>query len=131
MTVVQWFRVKYPRYGHALFAIPNGAILCDLTAKKRRARIGYLLDEGLRLGVSDLFLALPNKDFHGLWLEMKDKNKTISSLSSEQKIFLFEMQKYGYCAQWAAGCDEAIDIILNYMADFDHAMAAQKILEVS
>lgn len=121
VTVIKWFRLTYPRYRGALFAIPNGAVLCDLPDSKRRARMGYLYDEGFRAGVSDLFLALPTQHYHGLWIEMKDQKKTISDVSPEQKLFLFEMQRYFYAAYWAAGCDHAMDIIKRYMLGFDNA----------
>lgn len=114
-NVVNWFRVQYRVYSPHLFAIPNGAILCDLSERKRKARMGYLMAEGFKKGVSDLFLAVPNDNHCGLWLEMKADGKTFSSLSPEQHQHLIDMKRAGFAAYWAPGFDTARIIINEYM----------------
>lgn len=63
---VRWFRLQYPKYHWNLFSIPNGSKRNKITAIKLKA-------EGVLSGVSDLFLALPSKYYHGLFIEMKIK----------------------------------------------------------
>lgn len=119
-SFIQWFRFKYSRISHALFAIPNGAILCDLENKKRQSRMAYLYDEGFRPGVCDLFLAVPTNHYHGLFIEMKDENKTMKSLSQEQSLFMFDMNSLGYCARCAIGFDAAKTITEEYLNDYEY-----------
>lgn len=69
---------------------------------------------GVRSGVSDLFLAYPNKRFHGYWIEFKyDKNK----LTASQKTWFRLMGSAGY----ATGCfndpRKAWDSILEYLGE--------------
>ena len=115
-AVVEWYRWQYPKLQNYLFAIPNGAALCDISGKKRNARLKYLFDEGFRSGVSDLFLALPAAQYHGLWLEMKDNHKKIESLSLNQTEFILDMRAAGFAAAWAAGSAQAIAALQKYMA---------------
>ena len=45
---------------------------------------------GVKAGVSDLFLAYPNPNFHGLWIELKSEK---GKKSPEQKHWLFLWQR--------------------------------------
>ena len=112
--VVLWFKMQYPKLTGCLFAIPNGAHLAG-TPKSRAIKMRKMKAEGFKNGVSDLFLAVPVGEYSGLWLEMKDYNKKASSLSVEQKEHLELMANNGYAAEWAAGFDEAKEIITDYM----------------
>lgn len=112
VAVVSWFRLKYPK--HHLIAIPNGQWIAG-AGKRKFALINKYKAEGLTNGVSDLFLAASKNGYHGLWLEMKDKGKTESSVSKDQKSFIDDMRKAGYKAEWAAGFDQAKKIIEDYM----------------
>ncbi|MDH5182463.1 MAG: VRR-NUC domain-containing protein [Gammaproteobacteria bacterium] len=116
VAVIQWFRAKYPKHKWCIFSNPNGAILCDLIPKKRVARMRYLMAEGFKKGVSDLFIAVPVGDKHGLWVEMKDVNKTLCSVSKDQMEHIELMTKMGYEAIWCAGSDIAIAAITTYMS---------------
>lgn len=59
--------VKYLRYKkYVVFSIPNHGV--------RSPRMGaYYKEEGLLPGVADLFLMLPNKHSHGVFIEVKSK----------------------------------------------------------
>lgn len=115
VMLLQWFNAQYPTLREFLIAIPNGAILCDLTQQKRAARMSYLIAEGFKKGVSDLFLAVPTPKHYGLWLEMKAPGKTIRSLSEEQADYLLRFKRMGYQAKWAPGFDVAKQVIIDYL----------------
>lgn len=70
---------------------------------------------GERKGACDVFIALPNKKYHGLWIEMKRKNGGVKSL--EQVEWVNRMNKVGYLAHFAHGFEEAKDIAIDYLKD--------------
>lgn len=115
IATVQWFRHQYRNANGCLFAIPNGAILCDLPPRQRLLRMNYLIAEGFKKGVSDLFLAYPVGGYAGYWLEMKDVKKTVSAVSPEQLDHLELMRKMGYAADWVSGFDQAKPALNAYM----------------
>lgn len=115
VTVVRWFKLQYPNYKDCIMAIPNGSVITG--GAKGMGRYKWMLSEGFKSGVSDLFIAVPSRAKHGMWLEMKDVNKTKCSVSEAQKNHLTEMLRVGYEATWAAGSKEAIDLIKKYMSD--------------
>lgn len=102
---VSWFRLKYPKHKISLFAIPNAA--------KRSARGGkWMKDEGLLSGVSDLFLAVPTIEYHGLFIEMKIKpNKP----THEQLQFIEAMNNRKYKAVVCYSFDEFVETIECYL----------------
>ena len=79
--------------------------------------MAYLKKEGFKKGASDLFIAVPKRDKHGLWLEMKDGGKTLCSVTQEQREHIDLMLEMGYAACWAAGFDAAQAIVRAYMDD--------------
>jgi hypothetical protein len=88
-----------------LIAIPNGG---------RRGKIesAMLKAEGVKAGVSDLFLAVPTRHYPGLWIEMKIKpNKP----SHAQIDWLKSMALQGYAVAVAWSWEEARDTIINYL----------------
>jgi hypothetical protein len=93
--------VKWARYlGLPLISIPNGGSRTPWAGQKERAM-------GLRVGVSDLFLAIPNSAHHGFWIEMKRKG---SKPNPYQLEWLKLMQSHNYKAEWyddweVAKCD--------------------------
>jgi hypothetical protein len=93
-------------FGKHLFAIPNGGLRNKIVAAKLKA-------QGVRAGVSDLMLAIPSKDSHGLFIEMKRTQG--SSTSESQKNFIKDRIYYGYEAHIAKGSKEAEAIILEYI----------------
>ena len=110
-----------------LHEIPfNGLKLRDLLIKipnegKRSQFIGNKMKkEGLRKGVSDLFLAFPtlvkyNKKLHkfcGLWIEVKSLHGVISK---EQKLWAEIMMLVGYRVVLVRTVDEGIQAIKDYL----------------
>lgn len=89
-----------------IFAIPNGGLRNKSTAAKLKL-------EGVKKGVPDLFLAVPNKYFHGLFIEMKRIKGGV--LSKEQKIWKELLTAEGYCWSVAKGFQEGKAIIEEYL----------------
>ena len=114
-AVVRWFKMQYPKYQECIVAIPNGAHLAGKTVDDRKRQMAKMKREGLKPGASDLFIAVPVGDLSGLWLEMKKTGETYSSVKTNQREHLAQMIKVGYAADWAAGIDQAINIIKKYM----------------
>lgn len=113
-ALVSWFNLQYRQYRGCLFAIPNGTHLAGNRAQ-RGIKMKKLKAEGFKTGVSDLFLCVPSGDYHGLFLEMKDKGKTQCHLSDQQKAHLELVKKHGYAGEWAAGFDEGKKVIEQYL----------------
>ena len=116
-VVIQWAKYREGRYPELkwLLAIPNGA---KLPYKKTRSGKRYspeaikLKAEGLKSGVSDLFLPAPRNGFCGLWVEMKvGTNKP----TEEQTIFTADMNSRGYLATGCWGSEHAIVSIATYL----------------
>lgn len=103
--IIKW-ATTHPICKDYLLAIPNG-MRCNY--KQARSHVA----QGLRKGVSDLFLAYPAGNYHGLWVELKKDRH--SYLSEEQIKWLERMADVGYDAQPAYGYKEAISIIENYL----------------
>jgi hypothetical protein len=69
---LKWFYYQYPKYSNLIFAIPNGGQRNIVVAKK-------LKEEGVKPGVPDLFLPVPNNGFCGLFIEMKSEKGILSN----------------------------------------------------
>src|ERR1044072_2253058 len=98
---------------HWIKTQPNirGLIIHIRNEGRRDVKYGNKLKRmGLRAGVSDFFLPLPTKMYHGLWIELKRKKG--SRESDEQKAWLLKMRALDYCACFAYGWEDARDIIL-------------------
>ncbi len=88
-ALIAWWKLQHKAYQlpeFALFAVPNGGA--------RTAATGAILKrEGVRKGIPDLLLAAPNKQYHGMFIEMKaGKNGE----TPEQKKFLDYVAEQGY-----------------------------------
>jgi hypothetical protein len=90
-------------WGPLLICIPNGAHLAgDSSARSRQ--MNHLKAMGLKPGTSDLFLAMPVKQYHGAWFEMKKIGAR--KPSPEQYEFLLRMERQGYYVDVCYGFDE-------------------------
>lgn len=102
---IRWFDLQYPNLKQLLFAIPNGGNRNIITAKIMKA-------EGVRAGVSDLFLSVASQGFNGLYIEMKyGKNKA----TPEQRTFIEAVRAHGYKAEIIDSFDKFQDQIQNYL----------------
>ncbi|MCG8381827.1 MAG: VRR-NUC domain-containing protein [Gammaproteobacteria bacterium] len=88
-----------------LFAIPNGG--------KRDAReAARLKRQGVKAGVSDMFLPVPMHDRFGLWIELKvGKGKP----SEDQEKWINRMVEVGYLAMVIWGWKSAVEAIDAYL----------------
>lgn len=90
------------RWAHA---IPNGG-------KRDKKEAANLKRQGVKPGVSDIFLPLPRGKYHGLYIELKTKD---GRPSTEQKEFISYVRKNGYAACVCYGTEEAITATKQYL----------------
>lgn len=88
------------------FAIPNASAL------SASGRI-YKWKEGLTAGVFDIFLSIPSKDFHGLYIEMKRNDR--SQATDHQRAFGGAVTEQGYAATVCHSAQEAIERATTYL----------------
>lgn len=100
---VQYFRLQYRNY--KIIAIPNGGYRDRRTAKT-------LVEEGVESGVADLFVIKPNKEYAGLWIEMKWGS---NGQSENQKKFQIYVERMGYKYVVAYTFDEFKNEVDNYL----------------
>lgn len=119
-ALIAWWNHYAPTKGldpRLLFAIPNGAMLAG-DARLRAIRMAMLKRGGLRVGVPDMFLAVPkmlhgHTTFHGLFLELK----RIGGKASPDQIAMATLLRRDYNVVIVEGCDEAMRAIKAYLAD--------------
>lgn len=108
-ALISWWSYACKQFGiseNLLFAIPNGGARSAATGATLKA-------EGVRPGIPDLFLAVPSKDYRGLFVEMKKKRG--GRVSDAQKQMSTELERSGYCVKVCCGFDEARPIICEYL----------------
>lgn len=102
-----------------LHSIPNGAHLAG-DSKARAMQMRRLKEQGLKTGVSDVFLPLPvtrvGGVYAGLYIEMKRRKVDgPAKVSSDQQDFQQAMTAAGYKCVICYGADEAIVAIKKYL----------------
>lgn len=106
---------KYPELASPLFfAIPNGGSRGD-SAHTAKIQGGKLKGEGVKPGVSDLFLAVPRGQYAGFFLEMKKLRGKGVGPSKEQLEFIDLVKSQCYYATVAYGWQEAWNELVNYL----------------
>ena len=110
VAIFKWAMVKSKEYPELklLNGSLNGVRLSIGAAMKAKAA-------GMRKGYPDLFLPVPKRNAHGLFVELKQSGKTPSAVSEDQHVWLYLLNKQGYHACVAFGYHEAIDILSWYM----------------
>ncbi len=114
-AVIDWFAAYAHTVGldaRLLFAIPNGSWLAG-DARQRAIQMSRLKATGLRVGVPDLFLALPCVWFHGLFVEMK--RSVGGRVSDDQRDMALLLESRHYQVVTSKGSDEAIRAIKGYL----------------
>lgn len=111
--------INEPRFAPAVqrtHAIPNGG-------GRSKAEAGRLKAEGVMKGVSDIFCAMPQGSFHGLYIEMKSPEGRVSD---EQDAWLSESRALGYAGAVCRSADEAFDLWRTYNAGSELPETAQE-----
>ena len=107
MNCVNWFRYQFAKYKLVLFSIPNGGFRNINTAKTMKKT-------GVVAGVADLFLSIPNKTYHGFYIELKiGYNKP----TTKQLLFQKQVELFGYKWICVWDVDSFMKEINNYMKD--------------
>lgn len=106
-VLIQWCEIqkkKYPELG-LIFHIPNGGY-------RNKFEAANLKRQGVKAGVPDLFMAVPNKKYHGLFIEMKwGKNKP----TENQEEWILRLSEQGYKVNVCYSSIEAIEVIKEYL----------------
>lgn len=115
VALVEWWSM-YARWkslpASLLMAIPNGGARNAITGAMLKA-------EGVRAGVPDLFLAVPTKSAHGLWIEMKRQKGGV--VSDEQKAAMAALEDQGFFCVVCNGFQEARRAISDYLGESHEA----------
>ena len=110
-AVFDWARhIPALRYLHA---IPNGG-------NRDPREAARLKRQGVKPGISDIFLPVPKGKYHGLYIEMKRAKKNGRAYpSQDQKDFMAYAREQGYAVALCYGADDAINVIRSYLAGLD------------
>lgn len=108
-ALIQWckWHMQIEPKLNSLFAIPNGGARDKITA-------GQLKAEGVKPGVSDLFLPEPAHGKAGLWIEMKKLKG--GSESPEQIAWGDRMKANGFGYVCCHGWQEAAKMLMLYLS---------------
>jgi len=90
------------------YAVPNGGSRNPIEAKNLKA-------EGVNAGVPDICIPVPNKKYHGLYIEMKRQRG--GRVSEKQKEWIDKLNHLGYLAVVCRGFDEAREVVESYMKE--------------
>lgn len=90
-----------------LHAIPNGG-------RRDKKEAADLKRQGVKAGVSDIFLPLPKGKYHGLYIEMKVKG---NKPTEKQTEFLEYAKGAGYAVAVTYSAEEAIKVITMYLKE--------------
>lgn len=109
VAVMRWAAAHLAQFPELelLHAIPNGGHRAAATAAALKA-------EGVKPGVSDLFLPVARQGFHGLYIEMKAADGT---LRAEQRQFLDAVRAQGYRAEVCKTAAPAIALLSAYLGN--------------
>ena len=92
--------------------LPELTLMYHVPNEGKRTNGNVLKAMGLKSGVPDVVLPIPNNGFHGLYMEMKFGN---NKPTKEQKAFMELLRKYGHKIAVCYSTQEAIDTILDYL----------------
>lgn len=106
-AVITWLGYEMKKYPELawLYAIPNGGKRSKKTAAMMKAM-------GVKAGIWDLCLPVPRGTYHGLYLEMKSAD---GSLTPAQRDFGQFLDSVGYATSVCRTAPEARDKILAYL----------------
>lgn len=113
----EWWNIACMGLGvprECLFAIPNSGVEFGAGGGIRGKVLGhYMKKEGRLAGVPDIFLAYPNENKHGLFIEMKREKGGV--VSDNQKKMIELLKQCGYEAVVCHGFVDAVNNINGYL----------------
>jgi len=108
---VKWFRYQHSDIKDLLFSIPNGIPLAN---QNIRTKIyNKLKEEGLQPGVPDLFLAVGNSIYNGLFIEVKSKTDRLRKVQADM---IRELESENYKCVVVRSLDEFMEVIKEYLS---------------
>lgn len=96
--------VSYTTLKDYIFAIPNGGLRNVIVASQMKR-------EGVKKGVSDVFVSLPSAHYHGFYVEFKSSK---GALTDEQAEFCQRMTHVGFLCQVFSDAREAYETVKQY-----------------
>lgn len=107
ISLFQWAKLVQAQYPELelLHAIGNGG-------KRNVREAARMKREGVKAGVSDVFLPVAKGEHHGLYIEMKVKG---NKPSGPQEWWISKVTKQGYLAKICYGWIEAKEVIEWYL----------------
>lgn len=108
INLINWFNHNFPELEADFHHFAN-----ERQCSIQQGRI--LKRMGVKKGVADFFLALPQNGKSGLWIELKVNN---NKPSPEQVKFVNRKSERNYIAVFAWGFEAAKQIILCYLFDY-------------
>lgn len=109
VTFVQLLAAHLPLFYLNTTAVPHG----DL---RKPGVAGRLKAEGVSPGYPDILIDVPRGPFHGMRIEMKRRQRSLSRVDDAQRAWGARLNGAGYLAVVARGCDHAMDQVLAYSA---------------
>lgn len=116
-----WVQLQ-PDIRRDVFHIKNGGSLKKKQVSSK-GQIKLISLEGKRLkrmgvkkGVFDYFMQIPNRYYHGLYIEVKRTKFYV--ISQEQKDFQVQAIARGFAALFCFGADHAIRAVKEYLQDY-------------
>lgn len=108
VNVFKWAKLQEKKFPllKLLFAVPNAG-------KRSKIQGAYMKAEGLKSGVPDICLPVPNGEHHALFIELKyGKNPATPS----QKKWILRLNNAGNKAVVCIGWVEAVKTIKEYLS---------------
>lgn len=111
---IRWFDIQYPLLQQLLFHIPNGGSRNKQKINGRMVPLEAIEFKrmGVRRGVADLFLSIPNEQFHGFYIEVKSVGEKQSDAQIE---FQKKVTSLGYKYSVVFTVEEFINAISNFL----------------
>ena len=101
----EWAKGKYPALA-LLHHIPNGG-------SRNLVEARHLKEQGVRAGVPDICLPVPNPFHSALYIELKRRKG--GRVSDDQRGWIAALNRVGNLAVVCKGWEEARDVILEYL----------------
>ena len=108
-AVVEYIKLRYPK---VRYCASLGGIRTSFKQAVVAKATGYVK------GFPDLQICYPTNEYAGLFLELKANKKCYPS--KEQKEWIAYLNDVGYYAEVTKGFDQTIEVIDNYLKDYEH-----------